>query len=344
MRSIASDGAAGSRIQDAVTSGGQRPRLVFASSDVDEVCAGLNSYMEPGSVRVTPRSAAGGEYRLYSVYPEPFAVSAHGLSLYQVEVDLDLDLHANQVGDAYTIDFTRSGLHDKVIDGNRGTTSRTISGPGQNVRSRLSGSRFSVLRIGRSALEDAARGRSGDDARGRLAFEPSLRAADPAAIAWLRLVATLESPPMVAMLAQSRLAAAHFEQLVVHGLLDILPSIPSIAHDRGRLDGRALRRAVEFCEVNASEPITVTDIAAAANTAVRTVQRAFRAELGMSPMDYLKQVRLERVRRELVLIRRGHLDRTITEVAMKWGFVHLGRFSTTYRNRFGERPSETIRR
>jgi AraC-like DNA-binding protein len=34
---------------------------------------------------------------------------------------------------------------------------------------------------------------------------------------------------------------------------------------------------------------------------------------------------------------------TVTQVAGRWGFVHLGRFASAYRRKFGESPSATLR-
>jgi transcriptional regulator GlxA family with amidase domain len=47
------------------------------------------------------------------------------------------------------------------------------------------------------------------------------------------------------------------------------------------------------------------------------------------------------VREELL---RSDMDANVTTIAMRHGFVHLGRFSTQYRAAFGEGPSATLRR
>jgi transcriptional regulator GlxA family with amidase domain len=59
-------------------------------------------------------------------------------------------------------------------------------------------------------------------------------------------------------------------------------------------------------------------------------------------MTYLQQVRLGRAHDAL-----SHADpslNTVASVAHRWGFAHLGRFATAYRTRFGQSPSETLRR
>jgi transcriptional regulator GlxA family with amidase domain len=85
----------------------------------------------------------------------------------------------------------------------------------------------------------------------------------------------------------------------------------------------------------------VADLARAAGVSVRTVYRASARHLGGPPMTRLRDSRLEHVRRRLLEAAPGE---TVTSVAMEWGFLHLGRFSSLYRRRFGELPSQTLRR
>ena len=59
-------------------------------------------------------------------------------------------------------------------------------------------------------------------------------------------------------------------------------------------------------------------------------------------MLYLKEIRLRRVNEEL--LRRNSGNETVTAVAFRWGFNHLGHFTTDYKRRFGESPSATLAR
>lgn len=102
---------------------------------------------------------------------------------------------------------------------------------------------------------------------------------------------------------------------------------------------RHIRSAIEFIHDHAQESICVEEIASAAHASVRTLQTGFASFRGVTPMAYLKQVRLEGARDEL--IRAGNA--TIAEVAARWRFTHLGLFAKAYRDAFGELPSETRR-
>lgn len=102
-----------------------------------------------------------------------------------------------------------------------------------------------------------------------------------------------------------------------------------------------LRRALEFVHANAREPIGTPEIAEAAGLSPRGLQQSLRRHLDQTPGDLLRSVRLDGARADLV---RGDRDGTsVADVARAWGFGHLGRFSATYRARFGELPSESLR-
>jgi AraC-like DNA-binding protein len=104
-----------------------------------------------------------------------------------------------------------------------------------------------------------------------------------------------------------------------------------------------VRRAIDYIERHAGEPIDVADIAAAAGIGPRGLQQSFRRYRDTTPRSYLRAVRLERAHRDL---EDGDPARgeTVSGIARRWGFVHLGRFTAAYRDRFGHMPSETLRR
>jgi len=105
-------------------------------------------------------------------------------------------------------------------------------------------------------------------------------------------------------------------------------------HDR-------LRRALEYVHAHARDPIGTPEIAAAADLSPRGLQQSLRRHLDQTPGELLRGVRLDGARGDLL---RGDRDETsVADIARAWGFGHLGRFSATYRARFGELPSESLR-
>jgi transcriptional regulator GlxA family with amidase domain len=88
--------------------------------------------------------------------------------------------------------------------------------------------------------------------------------------------------------------------------------------------------------------LTLSMVASHAGMPARTLQLAFKSSEGMGPMQWLRQQRLTAARNEL-LSPRDSCPR-VSEIALRFGFVHLGEFSQAYRSMFGETPSETLRR
>ncbi|ENG3859172.1 HTH-type transcriptional regulator EutR [Salmonella enterica subsp. enterica serovar Kentucky] len=114
-------------------------------------------------------------------------------------------------------------------------------------------------------------------------------------------------------------------------------SAESISHQGYR---RLLSRAREYVLENMSEPLTVLDLCNQLHVSRRTLQNAFHAILGIGPNAWLKRIRLNAVRREL--ISPWSQSTTVKDAAMQWGFWHLGQFATDYQQLFAEKPSLTL--
>jgi AraC-like DNA-binding protein len=102
-----------------------------------------------------------------------------------------------------------------------------------------------------------------------------------------------------------------------------------------------VKRAIEFMWANAYRPVSASEIAGECGVGVRALNSGFRRFKAMPMMAYLREIRLSAVRQEL---RDPASVAAIGEIAGKWGFTHLGRFSSEYEKRFGELPSQTRRR
>ena len=104
----------------------------------------------------------------------------------------------------------------------------------------------------------------------------------------------------------------------------------------------SVRRAERFIEENTMNAIGLADVASAARVSPRALQKAFRRFRDTTPMAHLRALRLELARTELS--RAGQDGGSVTSVAIAHGFGSLSRFAADYKARFGESPSETIRR
>src|SRR6202008_4640071 len=92
---------------------------------------------------------------------------------------------------------------------------------------------------------------------------------------------------------------------------------------------RTVKRAIDAMEAEPDRPFTVTSLATIPGASVRTLQDGFRQHVGVSPMAYLRQLRLSRADADLRLA--DPRQETVASVANRWGFAHLGRFAAAYR-------------
>jgi AraC-like DNA-binding protein len=104
---------------------------------------------------------------------------------------------------------------------------------------------------------------------------------------------------------------------------------------------RSVRRAVDAMHANVGRAWTVPELAAVAGVSSRTLQRQFLAFLRKTPGVMLRDISFERARRELL---QGSRSAKVMDISLRSGFPHSGRFSVEYRRRYGETPSQTLKR
>lgn len=104
---------------------------------------------------------------------------------------------------------------------------------------------------------------------------------------------------------------------------------------------RALKRALEVIGDRCHEPVSIAELQAVAGVSARTLLSAFKEEYGLSPKAYLQVYRLREVHREL--LRAGGSGSTVSDVANRWGFWHMGQFAADYKAMFGQLPSASLK-
>jgi AraC-like DNA-binding protein len=144
--------------------------------------------------------------------------------------------------------------------------------------------------------------------------------------------------------AATPLVIGHAARLLAAVTLSTFPN-PVTAkpapYDRTDHQPALLRRAIEFMESNVANDIGLGDIADAVHVTPRAVQYMFRRHLETTPLQYLRRLRLHYAHNELIAADRMH--QTVTGIAVRWGFVHTGRFAVLYRQHYGQSPHDTLR-
>ena len=100
-----------------------------------------------------------------------------------------------------------------------------------------------------------------------------------------------------------------------------------------------VRKFDEFVAVNAGKTLYSADVARQLGVSVRTLHNAVVAIRGMSMHRYMRLRRLWNVRQQLL---RGASLQSIKAVALVNGFWHMGEFTASYRDLFGETPQQTL--
>lgn len=286
--------------------------------------------------------------------PSGFATSMHGVRLRDISM-LYLDLHV-----AATIDFPSVGqyiavhmpMNGRALCTHSGetyeanTTRALVTSPGQAVTMRIDDdSPQLILRIEYQALARYLTRLLGRTLNRPIVFEPAMDLITDRAVRWNGAIQLLNTEVYhTGSLVQRGHGVGPLEELIMSSLLYVQPSTyyDALMRPRNRPTKPSVRESLDFIEAHLREPITMNDIAAHVNMSVRAIQQGFREELGTTPMNYLRDRRLERARAELSDALPSD-DVTVTDIAEHWGFSHLSYFASQYRKRWGESPSDTLR-
>ncbi|MDB5825908.1 MAG: transcriptional regulator, AraC family [Variovorax sp.] len=176
-------------------------------------------------------------------------------------------------------------------------------------------------------------------------FETPFRLDDGIGTQWRRLVAGLVGLlPMPGGGTYDPQWLLHYEDNLIRYLLCHHPNSARRQHDGvrrsvERTDLQPLHRAEEFMRSRLAESQSLDDIARAAGVSRRTLSLMFRRHREASPMEALRNLRLDAAHAQLA----RRCAASVTDVALGCGFSHLSRFSASYRERFGKLPNETWR-
>lgn len=127
-------------------------------------------------------------------------------------------------------------------------------------------------------------------------------------------------------------------------LLELLTATLSQAQTGAQLQKLSpgfVRRAEDFMHEHSDQILRLADVATALGVSERTLRNGFQRFRGVGPIQYLRQIRLDRAYRALL---DAPENTFVSNIALDCGFMHLSRFSLEYKKRFGESPSETLAR
>jgi transcriptional regulator GlxA family with amidase domain len=129
---------------------------------------------------------------------------------------------------------------------------------------------------------------------------------------------------------------------LIHGLLLVAdhPYRQALAAPAEPGRPAAVRDAMDIIEAGPHLPLTISTLARRCHVSVRALQEGFQRHLSMSPMAYLRLVRLRHAHRDLRSADPAHSS--VATIAHRWGFTHLGRFAAAHKTMYGATPLQAL--
>ena len=144
----------------------------------------------------------------------------------------------------------------------------------------------------------------------------------------------------------AHIGAPEVQQEIIEEAMEVVAPLvlagPAVELDRATgCRHQLVKRAREIMISRIDQPLRIQGICDQLGVSRRALQYGFQDVLGLSPLNYLRQLRLTLARRKL---RTASHKTEVGDVINRCGFGHAGRFSAAYRGAFGELPSETLKR
>ncbi|MBA1155918.1 helix-turn-helix domain-containing protein [Microvirga mediterraneensis] len=280
-----------------------------------------------------------------------FAFRGHGsFGIFQVRIgrELDVMLEPEEADDRMAFVMTASGAGEVVLT--RGILPYSaghaviFSSQQQRIVRFDQETEARVFMLERPKVAECCAKLLGHDIPGFVDFDVSADLDTPSGRSWLRLLdyAETEMSDPYSFVRHSPVAWRQFEQQLLTGFL------LSQRHEYSQalLAPQAaavpfyVRRAEAYIEAHFAEPLSLADIAAQAGVSARSLQNGFRSFRHITPMMFLRSVRLHRAHAALRAADPAAV--TVTEVALACGVRHVGEFGIAYRRVYGVTPGQTL--
>ena len=199
-----------------------------------------------------------------------------------------------------------------------------------------------IYSVSRSAIEQTMSSLLGGPLDRPIVFQSVMNLADPSQSKfWRSLEFLINEAEASGELFNTPLAVDHYEQALILSLIYGQTNNYTDALHSGYspIAPSHVRRVEQYIRANAQDNIDIEKLTEVSGVSSRAMFSGFRRFRGLSPMRYVREVRLDFAHQDFIRAKPGT---TVTDIAFKWRFAQLGRFSAEYRKKFGESPSETL--
>lgn len=272
-------------------------------------------------------------------------VAGQNVSINYLHYGTDVTIDPGMLGSFYLLQIPLSGharVHHRGDEVMAGSETATLLNPDRDTRMHWqSGCRKLLLQVDKAHLDRVAKELVGAELPGPVRFNADVDLTKHNGHQLRRMVVSCANAIDQGHLFQTHLRGGDLrvEYDLAHALLTLQNS--NISHIIDRSDHHAMpktiRAAVEYIHANLSEPIHLEQIARSAGMNMRTLQKGFQRVFGKTPMQVLRNARLDAAHYQLTARQEKP---SVTAVAFSNGFSHLGRFSRDYKDRFGHSPSK----
>ncbi|RZG45103.1 MULTISPECIES: AraC family transcriptional regulator [Acinetobacter] len=313
--------------------------LVFQHQDLGETCKSVGQIFKPHLLKIVQQRN--------DFYSSMHHLTAGRLSISRLEYGADVYIEPDHLDNFYLIQIPTQGYAEIEINQQKFisyTQVASLISPDQSFKMRWhANSPQLILKIDKEDLLQHCRQHLPDVPHHLPLFEPKLDFSTQGGGYFLQLMRTLtdalacERHPLHHPMAFKQFESSLFNALIYGQQNTLLQRIEQTKEQA--ISPYFIKRTEAFMRENLHASLTIEQLAEHAGVSVRTLFAGFKSFLNTTPMSYLRELRFEQAHIEL--LRNEHIS--VTDVAFKWGFTHLGRFSQEYKRRYGELPSCTRR-
>jgi len=221
----------------------------------------------------------------------------------------------------------------------------TVTSPGQETQVEMdSNSLHVVVRLPRKKVEEYVQNMLQQTIKRPVVFDTCMEPHGSIAASWANAMEhicdqyeILNRTPGIGPWVETA-----FAEYMIGLLLQVQPHNYSsrLAYQNGVLPSHYIRKARDYIHGHISEHISIATLAEATGVSARTLQTGFQRCFGQSPMEYLREQRIQYVHQELIS---AGPNTRVTDVFMKFGIYDFGRYAGFYRERYGTLPSERLK-
>lgn len=312
--------------------------LIFQHDDLGETCQSVGKIFKPHLLKIVQQRT-------------DFKSSMHHLktgrlSISRLEYGADVHIEPDHLEKFYLIQIPTQGYAEIEMNRQKFISYpqvASIISPEQSLKMRWhANSPQLILKIDKEDLLQHCRQHLPDVPQLPV-FEPKLDFSTQGGSYFLQLLRTLtdalgcEQHPLHHPMAFKQFESNLFNALIYGQANTVLNQIDH--YKEKVVSPYFIKRTEAYMREHLHAALTVEQLAEQAGVSVRTLFAGFKSFLNTTPMAYLKELRFEQAHLELM----QNEQISVTDVAFKWGFTHLGRFSQEYKRRYGELPSCTRR-